>query len=344
MIRRHLASLFLAALLCSPAGADEMLADGIAAQVGTEIVLYSEVVEVVAPTERQMRAAGAPRTEIAKLRAEGLETMIELRLIERVVRDAELFATDEEVDQTIELIARENGLGVEQLKRSLTSQGMSYDEYRAEIKRELERRKVVNALVASRVHVEEKEIQTLYKERYSQQPEGGTTVHLRQMLVPAGEEAGRSLDESCSLVQKLRARVVAGEPFDELAYQNSAAAPQRGGDIGWLHQDSMASWMLDLIEPLEGGQMSDVVRLPFGCTFIELVERQEYEPVSYEKAKTQLQNEVFEQKVSQEYRTWMEELRAHTFIERRGYFADAAQLGRSGPGSRRTSTGEPGTP
>jgi hypothetical protein len=83
MTRPSLAILCLAALLPAPAGADEMLADGIAAQVGTEIVLYSEVVEVVAPTERQMRAAGAPKSEIAKLRAEGLETMIEWRLIER---------------------------------------------------------------------------------------------------------------------------------------------------------------------------------------------------------------------------------------------------------------------
>jgi peptidyl-prolyl cis-trans isomerase SurA len=344
MTRPSLAILCLAALLPAPAGADEMLADGIAAQVGTEIVLYSEVVEVVAPTERQMRAAGAPKSEIAKLRAEGLETMIEWRLIEKVVREAELFATDEEVDRTIELIAQENGLSVGQLKKSLTSQGMSFDEYRGEIKRELERRKVVNALVASRVHVEEEEVQTLYKERYADQPEGGTTVHLRQMLVPAGEEAGRSVDESCTLVEELRARVAAGEPFDELAYRNSAAAPQRGGDIGWLHQDSMAGWMLDLIEPLEAGQSSDVVRMPFGCTFIELVERREYEPISYEKAKPQLQNEVFDQKVAQEYRTWMEELRAHTFIERRGYFADAAQFGRPGSGSRETSTGETGTP
>ena len=57
-----------------------------------------------------------PAVEIAKLRAEGLEKMIEWRLIEQVVRDAELYATDEEVDETIEAIASENGITVEQLR------------------------------------------------------------------------------------------------------------------------------------------------------------------------------------------------------------------------------------
>jgi peptidyl-prolyl cis-trans isomerase SurA len=344
MRRRALLPLLFAVLLTAPGRADEVLIDGIAAQVGGDIVLISEVMQMVAPDERRMRADRMPAVEIAKLRAEGLETMIEWRLIERVVRDTELYATDAELDETIEAIASENGLTVDQLRHSVVTQDMSYEEYRGEIKRELERRKVVNAMVASKVHVEEYEIEDLYRERHENQPEGGTQVHLRQLLVPAGKEVGHTLQESCDLVREIREQIANGEPFEELARLHSAAAPQHGGDIGWLHEESMADWMIDLIKPLMPGQVTQVVELPFGCTIIKLVERKEFEPISYEQAKPMLQMAVFEMKVAEEYRKWMEELRDRTFIERRGYFADAAQFGQSPFGGRPEQPEDAGTP
>jgi len=327
-LRTHPAALLLA-ILCTgtPASGDELLVDGIAAQVGADIVLVSEVMDVVSRTEKRMRAAGAPESEIAKLRAEGLETMIEWRLIEKLVRDTELYATDEEVDQTVGAIAQENGISVDELKESLGAQGMPYDEYRAQMKRELERRKIVNALVANRVHLEESEVKAAYEEQFASQPTGGTQLHLRQLVVPGGEEHGRTTAEACSFVQELRKRIEAGGSFEELAQRYSAVSPQQGGDIGWIHEDTLASWMVQAVAEVEDGGVSPVVELPFGCTLVKVVGRREYEPVSYEKAKPTLHAQLFEQKLSGEYRQWMETLRDNTYIERRGYFAEASNLG-----------------
>jgi peptidyl-prolyl cis-trans isomerase SurA len=321
-----LAALALWCAAAPPARAEELLVDGIAAQVGGDIVLVSEVMRVIAPNERRMRAAGAPEEEIAKLRAEGLETMIEWRLIEKLVRDADLGASDAEVDETIAAIARENGISVGQLEKSVATQDMTFADYKDQIKRELERRKVVNAMVAARVHVEEAEIKKAYETRFAKQPTGGSQVHLRQILVPASEELKRTLEESCTLVSQLRTRIAAGESFEALAREHSATAPLEGGDIGWLHQDTLAGWMVRAIGDLEPGGVSPLIELPFGCTVVQVVERRAWEPVSYEQAKQALQAEVFEAKLAEEYRSWMDDLRERTFIERRGYFAEAANL------------------
>ena len=37
--------------------------------------------------------------------------------------------------------------------------------------------------------------------------------------------------------------------------------------------------------------------------------------------------EVWAKEMDKAYRVWMEDLRAKTYIDRRGYFADAAKLG-----------------
>ncbi len=235
-MRNHLVVVATALLLFGlPASAGEKLADGIAAQVGSEIVLVSEIMQIVAPVEEQMRKAGAPETEIAKLRAEGLERLIEWRLIEQVVKKAELFATDAEVDRTIEGIARENGLTSEQLTTSVVSQGMTYKDYRGQIKREIERRKVVDVMLLPRIHVEEYEVRALYEERFGDQPEGGESFHVRQILITGGGDTGRTHKEACVATYYAFKRIQAGESFEEVAREGSTVAPLLGGDIGWIH-------------------------------------------------------------------------------------------------------------
>jgi peptidyl-prolyl cis-trans isomerase SurA len=327
MARYAFIALALVFGLAAHARADEMLADGIAAQVGSDIVLVSEVMERVAPLEAKMREANVPPVEIAKLRAAGLEKLIESRLVDQIVQRSELYATNEEIDEAIDSIARENALSREQLEQNVVAQGLLYAEYRKEIKSGIEHQKVIRAIVASKIEVAEYEVRALYDERYSDQPTGGEMVHLRQILIASSGAVSEGMASACARVREARDRISGGEAFEAVAAEVSEVQPAQGGDIGWLHSDSVASWMSEVVDPLQEGETSDVFELPFGCSLLKLVERREYEPVSYEEAKMDLHMEVFHQKLEEALREWMEELRAKTYIERKGHFADAAMLG-----------------
>lgn len=335
-------ALSLLALLLRPAPlrADELLIDGIAAQVGADIVLVSEVMELAAPQERAMRAQRAPERQIVQARADALETMIEWRLIEQMVEHTELFATDAEIDATIEAIASENKLTLAQLKQNVVTQGMVWDAYRVEIKRELERRKILNAVIATKVQIEDDEVEAMYVAHFEDQPDSGTAVHLRQLLAVGGEAgSGASVEEACELVRKARISIASGRDFAEFAMRYSAVAPETGGDLGWTHSDDLAPYLREMVEPLQPGQMSEVLELPIGCTLVQLVERRDFHPVTFEQAEEKLRSEIYEEKLMAEYRKWMEELRSHTFIERRGYFADAAQFTSEEPGGSEFEAG-----
>jgi peptidyl-prolyl cis-trans isomerase SurA len=316
------------------AAAQEEIVDAIAAQVGSKIVLLSDVARVVGAQEEAMREMDAPESEIAKLRADGLERVIENRLIETVVERAELFASDEEVTSTIASIAAENGLSVEQLYASVAYHGMTVELYRDQIKRDLERRSAVNAMVGSQVTIEEEMLLDLYNQRFRDQPKGGVAVHVRQIVVSHGQPSGRSAAAACAMVEEAHARIEAGEDFQVVASEVSEVAPQSGGDIGVFHLNEVAGWMHDALVKLEPGQTSAVLELPFGCSILELVERRDFEPVSYEQARDRLSQEVWQREMEKNYREWLEELRADTYIDRRGFFADAgARFGGGGSGS-----------
>ena len=327
MRRTWLAAIASSLLAATPAAATEQLVDGIAAQIGSDVVLISEVMHTARPMEARMKAAGAPESELAKVRANALEELIEGRLLARVVKQSELHASDADVDQAIAGIAKENGLSLEQLQASVTSHDITYKEYREQIRQELERRKVVQTMIASRVRINEADVKRLYAEQFAKQPEGGQTCHLRQILIVSGAEVGRDRVESCRLAGAALARIREGASFEDVAREVSAVAPMDGGDIGWIHEGSMAPWMKEALAPLAPGGVTDVIELPFGCGMMKLVERRDWVPVSYEAAKKALEEEVYEQKLAEEYRSWMDQLRKTSYIERRGYFADAAQLG-----------------
>jgi peptidyl-prolyl cis-trans isomerase SurA len=345
--RRIVAALCAALALCAlgAARADETLVDGIAAQVGTRIVLVSEVMRMVGAQEAAMRQAGAGDTDVAKLRAEALERLIESRLVEGVVARLEVSASDQEVDATIQQIASMNGLTLEQLYASVVFHGMSRGDYRKQIKQDLERRNVINQLLAPDVKIKEGDVRALYDAQFAGQPDKANVVHVRQILVSFGKDSARSPEDACKLVEAARARVLAGEEFEKVAKETTEVAPKDGGDLGWLPVDQLADWMRQALDPLQPGGLSELITQPFGCSVLQLVERREMEKPTYEKVHDALREEAFNRKLEEKYREWLEELREKTYIERRGYFADAARLKVTMPGEENgDGEAESGTP
>ena len=120
------AVLLLASAVPGGAARAEELVDGIAAQVGSDIVLVSEVRNLVgADGGADARAPGAPDADVAPLRLDALERLIERALIRQVVRRAELEATDPEVDTPSRHRARERPLA-RAARRDGRGEGLPY--------------------------------------------------------------------------------------------------------------------------------------------------------------------------------------------------------------------------
>jgi peptidyl-prolyl cis-trans isomerase SurA len=315
--------LALATLGASAAWGEEILVDGIAAQVGGEIVLASEIEEMTRPVIERMKAANVPKSEMVGLRKDALERLIEARLIDDVVRQYGLSASDEEIDQAIDGIAQETGLSLAQLAESVAGYGMSFDDYRDKIRSEIERNKVLNAMVRSKIQIDPLEVRDLYAQRYADQKSGGEEVHLRHILVTFDPERGRDRASACGMLSKAREVILAGNAsFQEVARKVSDANPNTGGDLGWIHMSELAGWMAVPLKDLDhNNRITPVIEMPFGCNLLELVDRRPFQPITLGEATPQLEAELFRIKTEQEYIRWVESLREHTYVERMGIYA-----------------------
>jgi parvulin-like peptidyl-prolyl isomerase len=273
-------------LAALPASADDSVIDGIAAQVGSDIVLVSEVRNLLGPMESKLREAGAPENEIEALRADALERLIERALIRQVVRRAELEATDGEIEQS----------------------------------------KVLNGMVASKVHVEEAELRAEYHETYQDQPTGGEEVRLRHLLVPFTGDSTDAKRAACASAERARVRLARGDAFDVVVSQVTEKAPGNP-DLGWIHEARLASWMVPQVSGAAPGSVTEVIETDFGCNVLEVVDRRPYQPKGFDEVRQQLHERMFAERMQKEYLKFMDKLREQTYIERKGIFAQTSPVG-----------------
>lgn len=300
-----------------PAAAAGEVVDGIAAQVGTDVVLVSDVTLLATPIEVKMREGGATDSDLALMRGEVLERLIDRKLIALFAKRAEIQVNDLEIDEAVSGIATENHLSPEQLRASVEAQGMTWETYRQRLGEDILQQKVIAGMVRSKVRVDDAEVRAFYDERFGDQPTTGDEVHLQHIAVASQGDKPGAKQAACDRVRSGLGRVRAGEDFLAVAREVSEGNP----DLGYVPVASLAPWMAEAVAGLRPGSLSGVLELPVGCAVLRLVDRRAVQPVSYEQAQERIRQGLLEQKFEKELDAFLEKLRKQTYVERKGAFA-----------------------
>lgn len=137
-------------------------------------------------------------------------------------------------------------------------------------------------------------------EKYAQ---GLYKANLAKYAVPAQNRARHILiekatPENLKKMQDIRAKILAGGSFEELAkeFSEDKGSGARGGDLGFFGAGQMVKPFEDAVTALQKpGDVSEPVESPFGWHLIKLEERREKSTKSFEEVKQQL---IIEAKVS----------------------------------------------
>lgn len=154
MLRHALAAAAVALLLAAPSGARAeapVLVDKIAAVVGEVTILRSDVLAAARPFYVKIGKPEEHRAEVEQLHQDILSRMIEDVLVAREARRLGLDVRDVEIEQAKDWIAKQNKMTREQLEAEVKKQGVSKDEYEAELHRQLVAEKWVALKVRPRV-------------------------------------------------------------------------------------------------------------------------------------------------------------------------------------------------
>jgi len=210
-LRRLVCAALLAVLFGAPA-ARAALVDRVAAVVDDEVITLSEVYDMGGPfiDERCPEPGdGSCRLDIE---LQVLESLILRVLMRQELQKLGLDITAEEMDRTIDQIARDNDMeSREQLRTEVESAGMRWDAYEDQLREQVRQMRFQEAIIRPRITVTEDEMVDLYKRimrEFERPPQA--TIQALTLAVPEGSgETG--LVEAVAQARGIREQILGGQ-------------------------------------------------------------------------------------------------------------------------------------
>ncbi|PXW46302.1 peptidylprolyl isomerase SurA [Dickeya zeae] len=237
----------------------------IAAVVDNSVVLESDINSLLQSVKLNAQEAGQQLPDDATLRHQILERLIMDNIIMQMAQKMGVQVTDEQLDRSIANIAAQNHMSLDQLRSRLAAEGVSFDTYRNQIRKDMMIADVRNSEVRRRVTVLPQEVDALAQQLASQGA-NGPEVNLSQILIPLPENPTQDqVDKAESLANRLVKEASQGADFGKLAITYSAD-PQalKGGQMGWGRPQELPSLFAERLANPQKGQIIGPIRSGVG--------------------------------------------------------------------------------
>lgn len=266
-----LASLLL--LSTSLAAAVQEL-NGIAAVVDDDVITWSELNQRVESISQQLAQRNTPLPPRNILERQILERLIIEQLQLKRAEQAGIEVDDESLNKVIANIARENKMSLDQFRKALIRDGMSFAYFREQIRNEIIISRLRTSQVDNRVTVTPQEVDT-FLESQMNQLEKNSEFHLYHILIdipgsasPEQIQAARAKGEE--VLNKLRQ----GADFQQMAVSYSSGQQAlEGGDLGWRRAAQLPTLFAEIVLNMKPGEVSKLIRSSSGFHILKLTEK-----------------------------------------------------------------------
>jgi len=294
------------------------VANRIVASVNNDIItlweLNASIKRVTGLTPRDLQRRDEKK--FYELRRTLLNEMINEKIAQQEIARLQLTVTDEEVQASIERIKEENNLTQEELIASLNAEGTSFEEYKERIKKDIERMRLVEREVRTKIVVTDEDIRRYYEnnaDEYRQVHEVRLARIFLQIRDPDSEdEIARVRALGREILQELNS----GQDFSEMARKHSQGpgAPE-GGDLGWIAMNQLETKLREVVVKLSPDEYTDLQPAPSGFQIIKVVEEKEGGVRALEEVRDEIYSKLYKKKVEEKYAAWIQELREKSYIK-----------------------------
>ncbi|HSO06754.1 MAG TPA: peptidylprolyl isomerase [Pelomicrobium sp.] len=273
---RSLLALALALAAIAPGAAQRIVPlDRIVAVVNQEVITQDELDQRVALIRRQLAGRGGTPPDAEALRRQVLERMIVERAQLQYARETGLRVDDAQVDQAIQRIAQQNNLTAAQFRQVLQRDGVPYEQFREQLRKELVLSRLREREIEGRVTVSEAEIENFLSTQQTQGAGGDGEFLVSHILVRVSEGAtGAEIDARRRRAEAALAELRGGADFARVAavYSDAPDALQ-GGSLGWRPPTRLPELFAQTVSGMRPGDVSNVLRSPGGFHIVKLVEQ-----------------------------------------------------------------------
>lgn len=279
MIIKHLAqrpwlgALVASLVLSAPfAHAQLKSIDRITAVVDDDIIMQSELTERVQVVKNQSKGMRLPPDDVLKQQV--LERLITESIQLQMAERSGVRISDQQLNQTIESIAKQNGMSLRQFQQALEKDGVPYAQAREQIRRERVISEVQRYRVGGKIQISEQDIDSFLNSARGQSATA-EEYRLGHILIQLPSQANKDqLKKAQNKAKKIVKELRKGADFEQTAVANSEGRNAlKGGDLGWRKEAELPSLFADIVPSLKKGGISDPIRSASGFHIIKITDK-----------------------------------------------------------------------
>jgi len=338
----------LAALACLPSlAAGQQLVEEIVTRVNNQIITRSEFQrnkDQIRDEVKQQDPGNADKL-YADREKDVLRDLIDQQLI--LEKGKELSITgDTDLIKELDKMRKEMNLpDLEALEKEATKQGVSWEDFRQNMRNKIITQKVIGEEVGSHLSLTEEEEQQFY-DQHKNELERPEAIRLSEILVapkaaapapqpaaadpapsggapaqPPADDAARQAADAAALsaaetkANDILKQIHDGAAFEDMAkkYSDGPSAAE-GGELGIFERGKLAKELEDKTFAMKAGEVTDVIRTRQGYVILKVSEHQTAGVPSLKDVLPRIQDALYYQKLQPALRAYLTKLREDNYI------------------------------
>lgn len=324
---KYLFFALLAAFISLPAfvSADTVVEE-IVARVNNQIITRSQYQHEQQQIKEECEhpEQSHPEEDCANGGKDVLRGLIDRQLLLDKGKDLEITADTELIKRLDDMRKQMKLDTMEDLEKAAQAQGISFEDFKQNMRTEIITQQVIQREVGSHVNVSDADVKKFYAQHKSEMahPEA---IKLSEILIStdqAGEDP-RKLAAAKTKADDLVKQIRGGASFEDLAKKESAdPSATQGGDLGVFERGKLAKQLEDLTFSMKKGDVSDAIRTKQGFVILKVTDHQAAGVPQLSDIQPRVQEDVYMQKLQPALREYLKKLREDAFIDVRPGYVD----------------------
>lgn len=271
MLKRVLCFFMLLPALTIAAFAEPL--DKVVAVVNDNVITASELDEQVEVMRQQILAKKIELPPEMVLRKQVLQHLIDVDLQLQLAKNNDLTVDNTDLNEAISKIAENNKLTLTQLREEVLKQGVGWDAYRENIRKEMLINRIQQKAVGQEVVVSSQQVEDYLKTFEHNEKTQQQTYHLQNIVIPLPEApTTEQVNKAKEKARLVLTKIKHGDDFSRLAIaESSGEYALEGGDLGERHLAELPEVFAKPVVDMKVGEVVGPLRTGNGFQLIKLV-------------------------------------------------------------------------
>jgi len=292
-------------------GAQAEEIDSVVASVDGEPITTQDVTQFSSQNPSGGTGAGSMPSSLTPSPGDSdavLKAIITQKMLDSESKNYANRVDEDEVDRYIANLEQRGKVTDAQLRAQLQQQGLSYDDFRAKVRKQVESMAMIDKEVRQKIVIPEAQINQYYKDN----PEDFTSTtekyDLAQILieVPAGSTP-QQIAAARDKANAIREKIAKGGDFAALAMQYSDDdSKSKGGELGEFAPDDLNDAILAAVANLKPGDITPVVKTRYGFHIVQVESHQKPGLQPLDQVRGQIREKLMTYQAKEAFQKWVD--------------------------------------